>query len=379
MWCGIGAVSAAMGRNSWLKAGPFTVFPNLFIVLVAGSGKCRKSTAINAAEELIRLMSPQPNLIAQKLSPEALIQAIRRVETKDMTKLLAEECTGFVVADELATFLNKKTYEAGLASLLISMYDCKTNFQYRTISRGVEDVNNACLGMLAGSTVDWIRSGVPEEAVGGGLTSRILFIYVDTPAPPVAFPEYTEAHARLKDRLVRQLDAISKIRGDFSMSPAAMMVYKAEYDSWRGDEARGIKGTGDSFYKDRALEGYASRRHMQLLKLSLILSACESTDKIIKDKHIFAAAAMLGDNEKFLKLVLSLITSSQHGSAIGDVLGYIRRHGRVTRSDLIKAMSNKMKARELNEIVDTLLAGDQVVVTVTPQGTFYIINPQAGS
>lgn len=364
LWCGVASVSAAMGRNSWLKAGPFTVYPNLFIVLVAGSGKCRKSTAINAAEDILRLMSPGPNLIAQKLSPEALIQAVRRVETKDMTRLLAEESTGFVVADELATFLNKKTYEAGLASLLISLYDCKTNFTYRTISRGVEEINNACLGMLAGSTVDWIRSGVPEEAVGGGLTSRILFIYVDTPAPPVPFPAWTEEHARLKDRLVRQLQAISTIKGDFTLSPGALSLYTSEYANFR-------ERTGVKFWNDKTLEGYASRRHMQQLKLAMVLSACESTDRIIKDKHVAAATQMLQDNERFLQLVLSLITSSSHGTEVSTVLNYIRRHRRATRTELIRAFSTRLNARTLNEIIDTLVQSEQIVLAATASGTYY--------
>lgn len=367
MWCGIAGISAALGRSSFLRMGPFHVYPNQFIVLVASSGKCRKSSAINQIEDVLRMLSPMPNLIAQKLSPEALIQSMRQIETKDMTKLLAEENTGFVIADELSTFLNKKTYEAGLASLLISLYDCKDNFKYRTIARGTEEVNKACLGMLAGSTIDWIRSGVPEEAVGGGLTSRIIFVYVDKPAPPVPFPLFTPEHLALKDRLVRQLQKIAAIQGEFLMTERALKIFKDEYMEFR-------EKTGTEFYNEKTLEGYASRRANHLLKVAMAFCAADNTDRIVKDNHLLGAKDLLVQNEKHLKLVLSLITSSDRGSDVNAVKTVIARHGRISRSDLMRIMSHKMQSRELNEIIDTLiLSGDIETVGTSDGSVVYVL------
>lgn len=366
LWCGVSGVSAALGRNSFVKMGPFTIYPNIFTVLVASSGKCRKSSAIDQIEDILRSLEPKPNLIAQKLSPEALIQSVRKVETKDMTKLLAEECTGFVIADELSTFLNKKTYEAGLASLLISLYDCKNWFQYRTVSRGVEDINNACLGMLAGSTIDWIRSGIPEEAVGGGLTSRIIFVYVDQPANPVPFPIFTTEHFELKTTLIKQLQAIAAIKGEFKLTDSALEAFRLEYIEFR-------EKTGVKFYNDKTLEGYASRRANHLLKIAMVFSASDGTEMLIHDRHVKGAKSLLANNEKHLQMVLSLITSSEKGAEVTAIMNLIARKKEVSRTELMKAVSHRMSSRELNDVLDTLILSGQIVTLDRGRGVMYVM------
>ena len=77
LWCGVAGVGCALGRNIFLDMSAFKVFPNEYIVLIAGSGRCRKSTAINAVTDLCWELDPLPNMISQKLTAEALIDAIR--------------------------------------------------------------------------------------------------------------------------------------------------------------------------------------------------------------------------------------------------------------------------------------------------------------
>jgi hypothetical protein len=364
LWCGVAGISAVLGRNSYTRLGPFKIYPNVFVILVASSGKCRKSSSIEMIDELLHLLDPGPNMIAQKLSPEALIQSVRQVETKDPTRLLAETCTGFVIADELSTFLNKKSYEAGLASLLIQLYDCKSNFQYRTVIRQVEQINNACLGMLAGSTIDWIRSGVPEESVGGGLTSRMLFVYVDQPSAGVAVPEYSEEHLELKMQLVKQLQQISTLTGEFKMDPAALTFFKEEYNSFRNT-------TGTAFYNDKTLEGYASRRANHLLKIAMAFSASDSLDMVIKKHHMSGARELLSQNERNLQMVMNLITSSNRGVETTSVLSIIKKYQQIKRGDLMKIVSHRMTARELDEALTALILGGQIVSEQRAQGVVY--------
>jgi hypothetical protein len=366
LWCAVAGVSAALGRNSYVKMGPFTIYPNMFIVLVGSSGKVRKSSAINQIEDIIRMLDPAPNIIAQKLSPEALIQSVRQIETKDMTKLMAEKCEGFIIADELATFLNKKSYEAGLASLLIPLYDCKEKFEYRTIGRGSEPINRACLGMLAGSTIEWIRSGIPEEAVGGGLTSRMIFVYVDKPAPPVPFPEMTEEQLKTRTWLVQKLQEITTAKGQFHFSSDALDLYKQEYSHFR-------ETSGTKFFNDKTLEGYASRRANHLIKLAMCLSASDSNDLIIHHRHMQAAKSFMDLNERHLQLVLNMITSNERGAEITYVATIIQRHKQISRHELIRLVSHRMNGRELTEILETLVDSRLIQSCATPNGMGYQI------
>lgn len=365
LWCGIAAISAALGRNSFIQFGQFPIYPNFYIIIVGSSGHYRKSTSIDMASGLIKSLQPQPKLISQKVTPEALIQAVRKTEHEDLRILFKETGTAYVIADEFNVFLNKKSYEAGLAALLIQMFDCKEEISYQTVGRGVESVRNSCLGILGGTTVDWLRSGVPEEAVGGGLTSRMLFVYYDGAVKDIAWPSFDPAEQELKELLIAHLQRISTIEGEFKLEPEAMKLYKEEYIKFRHT-------SGKDFFFDMNLKGYASRRHVHMLKLCMVFSAAERYDKIITYNHMFAAIEALKDCEKSLPSIISQITATQTGGTIDMVLSLIRKDGRVGRSVLLRKVAHRMNKRELDEVLQTLEVAGLIQMTTDGAGVYYV-------
>lgn len=356
MWSAIGAISCALGRRLWLDMGTYTIYPNMYVVLVAGSGRYRKSTSINQAKKIIRELAPKPNLIAQKVTPEALIEAIRTISVNP-EKLLAEEATGFVLVDELSTFLNRSSYESGLAPLLIQFFDCE-DFEYRTKSRGVEVAKNTCLGMLGASTVDWIRSAIPEDAVGGGLTSRMIFVYVNTPTKPVAITSFSQEKRLLLDRLIKQLTEISSYSGAITLTPDAWKRYESTYNRFYETSP---------FYDEKNLSGYASRRHMHWLKVALAFCVAKNQSRMITVEHLEAAERVLIGAEATMSLVLDLITATDAGNATGMILNVIRNRKTVSRSQLLSAVAHRISARELTDIVDTLIAMGSIEMVPDPQ------------
>ena len=355
LWCGVGAISVALGRRVRIDMGLYDVFPNLFIVLVAGSGRCRKSTAIGVASKLVSKLVPRPNLISQKITPEALIEALGRTKEGKVR----ETCEGFVVVDELSNFLNRRTYEMGLAGLLITLYDCVETFRYHTKSRGVEEIKNSCLGMLAGSTIEWIKEAVPVDAVGAGLTSRIVFVYEKRPKEPRAWTEETEEAVGLKKELAYGLVRISKLRGTMRLTPGAREVYEEEY-------IRFYKTS--PFFENRLLSGYASRRHTHMLKLGMVFSAGEGDSMEVEDRHLEGAIDMLKESESRMDEVLSLITSTEVGGMITSVGSMIRSAGSITRVKLMRRLSHQITALELNSIIMTLVQSGRVDVQVDGKG-----------
>ena len=83
IWCGLAGLSCILGRRCWLDMGHYTIYPNLYLALIAESGKCRKSVAINIIERLLRQVEPKINLISQILTPVALIEALRTIQIND--------------------------------------------------------------------------------------------------------------------------------------------------------------------------------------------------------------------------------------------------------------------------------------------------------
>jgi hypothetical protein len=366
IWCGIAGISCALGRRVWIDMGQYHIFPNFYIVLVAGSGRLRKSTAIGVVERILRSVQPPFNLIAQKITPEGLIDAIKTTETQDATRLLAEKSEGFVIADELATFLNRNSYEAGLASLLIPFFDCKESFSYRTMGRGEQKISNACLGILAASTVEWITNAIPATAVGGGLTSRVIFVYVEEPTAPIARTTYTQEKYELVEWLVKATSRMASYTGEAKLTPEAWEFYDKEYYDWvghPGDSSQGItprRGKGFDMAEDPNLSGYFSRRNMHLLKLGIILAVADRPMKdgvvTVEERDLVGARRLLENSEVNMPMVLSLITTSEQGQLTALARTIIRKGGAngISRPELLRAMSNKIGSRELDMLLDTL-------------------------
>ena len=361
LWCAVAGVSCALGRRTWLDMGTFTIYPNFYIVLVGGSGRVRKSTAISQIEGVLRTMSPPPNLISQKITPEALLEALSGVNTTDAKILLKKNSTGFLVADELNMFLNRKSYESGLAGILIQLYDCKEVVAYHTKGRGVETVNDSCFGILSGSTVDWIRNAIPEDAVGGGLTSRFIFVYVQDPCPPVAFPSFSDEKRAIKENLVRQLQVIATLEGQFKLDEEAKKFFSKEYIRF---------ATSSEFFDDKNLSGYGSRRGVHLLKIAMVFAAAEQS-LLITLSHVTGAVQMLESAERHLTQVLTLITASEAGTLVTSILDYIRQRKKITRTNLLKSFNHKIGSRELTEIIDTLKESGQVECGTDGKDTIY--------
>ena len=109
LWCAISTVSVSLGRDCFIDMGHYTIYPNLYIVLVAGSGKCKKSTSIGVAEYFLNRVTPEIRIFAQKATPEALIGALSKLkgDEENNIKVFADATTVFplIVA---GAFMDKK-------------------------------------------------------------------------------------------------------------------------------------------------------------------------------------------------------------------------------------------------------------------------------
>src|SRR5437867_8440908 len=88
LWTATTVLAAAMGRKCYINKGYYKLYPNLFVVLVAGAAKLRKSTAINLGiitPDEIELFEHVPNtlIINGKITPEKFIQELSDAKTPD--------------------------------------------------------------------------------------------------------------------------------------------------------------------------------------------------------------------------------------------------------------------------------------------------------
>lgn len=354
-WCGLAALSGALGRRLWIDRGVFTIYPNLYVVLVAGSGRCRKSTSISIASRLLRTIEPPINIIAQKITNEALIETLRVIHMEDQKALLRETCEGFIIASEFSTFLNRKSYESGLGSSLIAFYDCEDPFEYRTRGRGSEMLRNTCLGLLAGTTIHSIRTAIPMNAVGEGLTSRICFVSVDVAPPPVAITRTSKEKKHLHGMLERRLQEVSRIRGEVVLSDEAEEFHEKLYNEFY---------ESSPFWIDPLMSGYASRRFIHLQKLAMLFMVSEGDELVVQKRHVTFANNILRQSEVDMQKVVRMIASSDQGILVDLILSQVTKAGRITRTDLLRSLSHRVGTKELSELIETLVHTGQIQSSV---------------
>ncbi len=197
MWTAITVLAAALGRKCYIDKGFYRLYPNFFTILVAGSGRCRKSTAVSLAVELLDGISTT-KVVSGKITPERFIQEIAPEKDCTPPNIL-------VHATELSVFLTKQNYGEPLIHVLTELYDCPKFWTYKTKNSGDVHLHDVFLCILAATTPEGIARGIPASALEEGFASRVLFIYQKDTERRNAFPKLTAeevaAHAGSSSRV----------------------------------------------------------------------------------------------------------------------------------------------------------------------------------
>ena len=129
---------------------------------------------------------------------------------------------------------------------------------------------------------------IPQEALGGGFTSRVIFIVEEKKRKLV--PEYVldDAAIELGMKLTRDLERIAQLTGEIRFEDEAKELYKA----WYVTETEKLDN-GNPAVPDRRFAGYCERRATHLRKLMLVCSACRGDDLLINTADFHKAHALM--------------------------------------------------------------------------------------
>ncbi len=352
LWSGISLVSAVLGRDGWIDYGFFSVYPNMYIALVAKSALCRKSTSVNMALNFMQKVKPKVKILAQRMTSEALISALSGTNIKD-ENTIAIDAVGVIIADELITFIDKNAFQSGLITTLTKLYDC-TDYDYETISRKNELVRNPCLSLHGGCIAHALRDAVPIAAIECGFTARVVFVYQDKTDRDIDWPVLTPENAKRGEDIVHDLNEIAKMRGAFAFTVKARKIWKEEYSRFKH---------GSKLYEIPVMSGYAGRRHTTLLKTCMIISASKGNSRSITEHDIGIAIRALSAVENDMPQVLSTIKREFVGDVAYQTLEIIMRRGVIGRPELVKLMSDQLSSRQLDIILETLMESKRIEQT----------------
>ncbi len=290
---GLWLLATAVGRRLYGEA-PWGVkiYPNLYLMLVAGTTFYRKSTAYKLAEQVARAAIPHM-LMPTPGSPERFQEALAgrmpsnfdklpKMQQERLTKSQPFAAQRGLLKDEVAGLfgaINKRDYMVGMKDLLMELYDCPDYFDKDT-QTGLNIVENAALSILGVTTPASLSCAVSTGDWDNGLLIRFALL---TPEPDYAERPAAKTYRAVPQALVDDLRSLHERlpapqATEFGM--AAPGALRLNVECWAqcqqyGDWLRRKCDPGQDTELDDRLKGVYGRMHVQTFKLASLFAALD--------------------------------------------------------------------------------------------------------
>lgn len=360
LWTAISVVAAALQRKCCLHWGSLDFYPNLYVVLVAPSGKARKGTAMTPGLKLLRSIGVK--LAANATTREALIRDLKMSNLSEIdpsTGAVDIHASLTVFSKELTVFLGYQNRE--LMSNLTDWYDCDDDWEYRTKTQGVDDVKGVWLNLIGATTPDLIQASMSLDAIGGGLTSRMIFVYEQKKEKMVIMPSYSERDKEVEQMLQIDLDKIHMLSGDFRITTD----FLSSFTDWR------IGQENKPPFDDPRFAGYFERRPAHILKMSMVLSASRGDSFVIDSQDLERALSILERTEKKMVYTFSGVGKSALADTLARVMAEVAARGKTTFEELMAMFYYDADKWTMEKIVETMQA--MRFIDISFEGTKQVI------
>jgi len=340
-------LGASLGRNVSFDKGAYQVYPNLCIIVVAPTGRCRKTSACNLGTSMY--VQSGGLMLADKLTPEALVEAL-----KDKAN-----AAGLIYAPELAVFLGKQKYNEGMVPLLTALFDCPKEWTASTIGRGDVTLTNVALSALLCSTIDWMQTAIPKDAFGGGFMSRFLFVVQES--TPRVFPLPPPLNSDVKKFLAKALQNAKMKTGNFSLTPNG----HEWYDHWY--RTRGAQ------HGDKQYAGYFERKPDHMIRLAMVMKVAAVPGELtLSAEDLQAAERILVWLEQWLPSTFDEMTTNATGEDQTRIMRHLKQAGgQLEHSSLLRKNSSKMNAEQFRRAMTTLREA-KLVELDGPSHTYFL-------
>lgn len=363
-WCGLSVIAGALQRKVYLKWGlGRIIYPNLYTVLVGPSGRTRKGVAIGIAKDFLKKVPGVTVTPESSSGRQAMILAMKRalVNFQDPTDgKIKFHCSVTAFSEELSVFLGQG--DIAYLSNLTDWYDSKDDWEYETIGRGKDTLQGLCLNLMGGTAPDWIQSMIPHEALGGGFTSRIIFIVEETKRKII--PKYipTAEEEALQEVLQRDLERISQLSGEMKFDEEAEQLYI----NWYIEQDTALSA-GKPAISDPRFAGYCERRATHLQKLMLLTSASRGDDLTITGPDFKKAIHLLKSAEVNMHKTFGGLGKSRMSDESDLVLSYIKKMGVTTRKLLLQKFYRDVDPITLTNVEALMQQMGVVKITLVPE------------
>lgn len=368
-WTAVSIVAGATRRKTWIDQGYFEWVANFYIIFVAPPGVVQKSTTVAIGMSLLRQV-PKIHFGPEAITWQALVQCMAKARQKisdPKTGKITEMSAITISSGEFGTLLDPTDRE--MVDVLVSLWDGRREpWEKKTKTQGSDVIENPWLNIIGCTTPSWIAGNFPDYLIGGGFTSRAIFVYADKKRQLVAYPKKVmpKGHLDKKKKLVEDLTIIASLCGEMTLTDEAEIWGEKWYENFQTNRPAHLK---QPFF-----EGYINRKQTHIHKLAMVLSLSQGADLLIEKKHLKCAETILTALEYDVPKVFSKIGQTTQSKNQGHLEEVMRLMCPITTKALYRKMRRQISVWEYENSLKGLVAAGKISVKLIDKEQMLIWN-----
>jgi hypothetical protein len=377
-WTAVSVIAGALRRRAWIDQGYFQWVPNFYVVFVSPPGIVSKSTTADIGMSILREVPGikfGPNSLTWQSLTKSLGESTEGVELPDGEIYPMSAVT--LVGSELGVLLDFEDRE--MIDVFVDLWDGRRGvWQRQTKTQGEDKIENVYINILACTTPAWIKKNFDRYLLGGGFTSRTIFVYGAEKRHLEAYPgdrinSQNGAHTDMRLKLLQDLEQISQIIGPFALTEDAKLWgrewYAKHYARYRQTDPN-----------DEGMTSFLARKQTQIHKLAIVLSASKRESRIIQKDDLEFANSVMDSVEADLPDIFGRIAERDEvADAIG-LLQILTTRKQVDRQALYRMVFNRMSYAQFELALSGLVQSERVGVRQQDNRLIiYFKEPQSGA
>lgn len=363
-WTGVSTIAGALRRQVWIKLPYFQWTAGFYVILVAPPGVISKSTTANIGMNLLREV-PGIKFGPDIVTWQSLVTSMAGASEEfwnPTTQMFHPMCAITIASDEFGTLFNPQDRQ--MVDAFVSLWDSKEGVMRKeTKMSGSDQIVNPWLNLIACTTPGWIAEAFPAYMIGGGFTSRCIFVYADTKRQLAAYPGMYEVPGQLdgeRAMLIEDLVEISKLCGEFRLTPEAIRWGEEWYEKHWKETSTNLN--------DTKFGGYRARKQTHIHKLAMIISASRGDTLMIDREHLEFAEHMVTALEGDLPFVFAAIGQSNITRAMATLVRIVLEERSILSSALYRSLFHIMSSKEYDEGLKSGVAAGYLRLRPSPAG-----------